>query len=40
MAQSIQISKEIKKSLQRDAPEILDSYESCMKMLEDIEIHD
>lgn len=40
MVQSIQISKEIKKSLQRNVPEILDSYQLCMKMLEDIEIHD
>lgn len=40
MNQPIQISKEIKKPLQKHAPEILDSYQSCMKMLEDIEIRD
>ena len=40
MNQSTQISKEISKSLQQKAPEILDTYESYMEMLEDIEIRD
>jgi hypothetical protein len=40
MSQSIEISTNIKKSLQKSAPDVLDTYKSCLELLEDIEIND
>ncbi|WP_299291217.1 hypothetical protein [Nitrosopumilus sp.] len=40
MDNTIQISKEIKRTLEKNAPEILETYQSCMDALEDIEIKD
>ena len=36
----LSISKEIKRSLEKNAPEILETYQSCMSILQDIEIKD
>ncbi|WP_280924440.1 hypothetical protein [Nitrosopumilus ureiphilus] len=40
MNSSVSISKNIEKSLKQSAPEILDSYQSFLEILEDIEIKD
>lgn len=40
MTQTSFISEEIKKSLRQVAPDVLDSYQSCLAILEDIEIQD
>ena len=38
MSQSTQISKNIKKSLEQNAPMVFESYQCHLEMLEDIEI--
>lgn len=40
MSQSIEISANIEKSLQKSAPGVLDTYKACLEFLEDIEIND
>ena len=40
MSQSIEISTNIKKSLEKSAPGVLDAYQSYLELLEDIEIND
>lgn len=40
MNQPLEISTNIKKSLQKSAPGVLDTYKSCLELLEDIEIND
>lgn len=40
MIQSIEISTNIEKSLQKSAPGVLDTYKAYLEFLEDIEISD